>query len=82
MIPVVTVIGNSVGFLLGGSVVTETVFRLPGLGSLVVNAVFRRDFPVIQGVLLIMVVTRIVVNLVVDILYAKLDPRIRYSSAG
>jgi len=53
---------------------------LPGLGNLVVNAVFRRDFPVIQGVLLIMVVTRIVVNLVVDILYAKLDPRIRYSS--
>lgn len=82
MIPVVTVIGNSVGFLLGGSVVTETVFRLPGLGSLIVNAVFRRDFPVIQGVLLIMVVTRIVVNLVVDILYAKLDPRIRYSKAG
>jgi len=80
LIPVVTVIGNSIGYLLGGSVVTEMVFRLPGIGSLVMNAVFRRDFPVIQAVVLIIVAVRIVVNLVVDLLYAKLDPRIQYTS--
>jgi peptide/nickel transport system permease protein len=78
LIPVVTVIGNSIGYLLGGSVVTESVFRLPGVGNLIINAVYRRDFPVIQAVVLIIVVVRIAVNLVVDLTYAQLDPRIRY----
>ncbi|MDZ7794435.1 MAG: ABC transporter permease [Spirochaetia bacterium] len=81
LIPVVTVIGNSIGYLLGGSVVTESVFRLPGIGNLVLNAVFRRDFPVIQAVVLIIVLVRIVVNLGVDLTYAKLDPRIQYTSS-
>jgi peptide/nickel transport system permease protein len=78
LIPVVTVIGNSIGYLLGGSIVTETVFRLPGVGNLVIMGVFRRDFPVIQAVVLIIVVVRIIINLVVDLTYGFLDPRIRY----
>jgi len=78
LIPVVTVIGNSIGDLLGGAIVTETVFRLPGMGDLIVTGVFRRDFPVIQGIILTIVVIRISVNLIVDLLYSYLDPRIRY----
>jgi len=78
LIPVITVMGNSIGYLLGGSIVTETVFRLPGVGNLIITGVFRRDFPVIQGIVLTIVVIRIVVNLVVDLLYSYLDPRIRY----
>ncbi len=78
-IPVTTVIGNSVGYLLGGAIVTETVFRLPGMGSLIITGVFRRDFPVIQGIVLAIVVIRILVNLLVDVLYSYLDPRIRYT---
>lgn len=78
LIPVVTVMGNSFGYLLGGSIVTETVFRLPGMGNLVITGVFRRDFPVIQGIVLTIVLMRIVVNLIVDLLYSYLDPRIRY----
>lgn len=81
LIPVVTVIGNSAGYLLGGSIVTETIFRLPGVGRLVITGVFRRDFPVIQGVVLTIVVIRILINLSVDISYAFLDPRIRYGSS-
>ena len=80
LIPVITVMGNSIGYLLGGSIVTETVFRLPGVGNLIITGVFRRDFPVIQGVVLTIVLVRIVVNLVVDLLYSYLDPRIRYGS--
>ena len=78
LIPVVTVMGNAIGYLLGGSIVTETVFRLPGVGNLIITGVFRRDFPVIQGIVLTIVVVRIVVNLIVDLLYSYLDPRIRY----
>lgn len=78
LIPVVTVMGNSVGYLLGGSIVTETVFRLPGMGNLVITGVFRRDFPVIQGIVLTIVVVRIAVNLLVDLTYSSIDPRIRY----
>lgn len=78
LIPVVTVMGNSFGYLLGGSIVTETVFRLPGMGNLVITGVFRRDFPVIQGIVLTIVLIRIVINLIVDLLYSYLDPRIRY----
>ena len=68
LIPVITVMGNSIGYLLGGSIVTETVFRLPGVGNLIITGVFRRDFPVIQGIVLTIVVIRIIVNLGVDLL--------------
>ncbi len=81
LIPVVTVIGNSIGYLLGGAIVTETVFHIPGMGNLVINGIFRRDFPVIQAVVLFIVVLRIVINLGVDLLYGVLDPRIRYGAA-
>lgn len=82
LIPVITVIGLSVGYLLGGSIVTETVFRLPGVGSLIITGVFRRDFPVVQGVVLTIVVIRIVVNLITDLTYSIIDPRIRYGEEG
>ncbi len=82
MIPVITVMGNAIGYLLGGSIVTESVFRLPGMGNLVITGVFRRDFPVIQGVVLTIVLVRIVTNLLVDLTYSWLDPRIRYGGAN
>lgn len=81
LIPVITVIGNSFGYLLGGSIVTETLFRLPGIGNLIITGVFRRDFPVIQGVVLSIVVVYVIVNLLVDLTYALLDPRIRFGGS-
>ncbi|MDQ6604235.1 MAG: ABC transporter permease [Chloroflexota bacterium] len=80
LIPVVTVIGLSLGGLLSGAVVTETVFNLPGMGQLVVQSVLRRDFPVIQGAVMVTATAYLLVNLVVDVLYVYLDPRIRYGS--
>lgn len=80
LIPVVTVIGLSLGGLLSGAVVTETVFNLPGMGQLVVQSVLRRDFPVIQGAVMVTATVYLLVNLVVDVLYVYLDPRIRYGS--
>ncbi|MHB0870638.1 MAG: ABC transporter permease [Chloroflexota bacterium] len=77
MIPALTVIGNSVGTLLGGAVVTEQVFNTPGVGRLVVMSVLRRDFPMIQGAVLAIAAVYVLVNLVVDIAYAFVDPRIR-----
>ncbi len=78
MIPVVTVIGLDVGYLLGGSVVTETVFNWPGLGRAVVTAISRRDTPVIIGTLVFGALLFVVVNIVIDVLYAFLNPQIRY----
>lgn len=78
LIPVVTVIGLDVGYLLGGSVVTETVFNWPGLGRAVVNAISRRDTPVIIGTLLFGAMLFVVVNIIVDVVYALLNPQIRY----
>ncbi len=78
MIPVVTVMGLIVGVLLGGAVVIEQVFALPGVGRLIVGAILRRDYPVIQGGLLLTAMIFVFVNLAVDILYAFLDPRVRY----
>ncbi len=78
MIPVLTVIGLQIGILLGGAVITETIFVLPGVGRLVVTSIFSRDFPMVQGVVLFLSVTYLFVNLAVDILYSLLDPRIRY----
>jgi peptide/nickel transport system permease protein len=78
LIPIVTVIGVQVGYLLGGAVVTEEVFTLPGVGRLVLNAVYERDYPLVQGTILFIAVIFMVSNLVIDLLYAYLDPRIRY----
>lgn len=78
MIPVATVIGLQVGALLGGAIVTETIFVLPGVGRLVVDSIFSRDFPVVQGAVLFLALVYLFANLVVDILYVFLDPRIRY----
>ncbi|MCL4459047.1 MAG: ABC transporter permease [Chloroflexi bacterium] len=78
LIPVVTMVGLQVGFLLGGAVIVETVFAYPGLGRLMVDSIKNRDFPIVQGGVLLMATTFVLVNLVVDLLYAYLDPRIRY----
>ena len=78
MIPVITVIGISFGLLLSGSVVIETVYSIPGMGRLLANAIFGRDYPVIQGGLLITAAVLVGLNLVVDLLYAVLDPRVKY----
>ncbi|HMH53412.1 MAG TPA: nickel ABC transporter permease [Candidatus Acidoferrum sp.] len=77
MIPVVTVLGLQLGTLIGGAVITEYVFALPGVGRLVVDAVFARDYPLVQGVILLIAVAFIACNLIVDLLYGWLDPRIR-----
>ena len=77
MIPITTILGLQIGFLLGGAVITETIFALPGVGRLVVASIFERDFPLVQGVVLFLALMHLVVNLIVDLLYAYLDPRIR-----
>ncbi len=77
-IQVLTVVGLTVAGLMGGAVVTETVFGLPGIGNLVVSAVLRRDYPVIQGALLVISGVYVLINLGIDVLYAALDPRVRY----
>jgi peptide/nickel transport system permease protein len=76
-LPVLTVIGQTFGTLIAGAAVVETVFNIPGIGQLVVNSVERRDFVVIQGVVLLIAVSYVLINLVVDVLYSALDPRIR-----
>jgi peptide/nickel transport system permease protein len=78
LIPVVTVLGLQLGGLIGGAVITEYVFALPGVGRLVVDAVFARDYPLVQGVILLIAVGYIASNLLVDLVYGWLDPRIRY----
>ncbi|MEO3471831.1 ABC transporter permease [Roseomonas sp. CAU 1739] len=77
MVPVVTLIGLQIGFLLGGAVVTETVFSWPGVGRLAVGAILSSDFPMAQGTIIVLSMGFIVVNLIVDVLYAALDPRVR-----
>lgn len=79
--PILTVIGVQFGLLLGGAVLTETVFTWPGMGSLLVNSIFARDYPVVQGCVLIFSVGFILVNLIVDLLYMVADPRISYAPA-
>jgi peptide/nickel transport system permease protein len=79
LIPLVTVIGINMGILLGGTAVIETVFVLPGVGQLVVRSLYNRDLPVIQGLILYVAVVYVVINLIVDILYTYLDPRLRPS---
>jgi peptide/nickel transport system permease protein len=77
-VPIVTVIGIGFSLLIGGVVVTESVYNIPGLGRLTVDAVLRRDYPVIQGIILVFSAAYVLVNLAIDILYTVLDPRIRY----
>jgi peptide/nickel transport system permease protein len=79
MIPVVTVIGYSFGYSLTGAILVETVFAWPGLGSLFVASIGNRDYPVLQGILLLSAVMVVFANLVTDVLYAVLDPRVRRS---
>ncbi len=78
-VPVLTVLGLQIGTLLGGAVITESVFAWPGMGKLVVDAIFFRDFPVVQTVLILSATIFVVINLLVDLLYTVIDPRIRYS---
>jgi peptide/nickel transport system permease protein/oligopeptide transport system permease protein len=78
LIPIITVIGLQFGMLLGGAILTETVFAWPGIGRLIVDSILARDYPMIQGVILVFALLYILVNLAVDLLYAVVDPRIRY----
>jgi ABC-type dipeptide/oligopeptide/nickel transport system permease component len=78
LIPVITVLGLDVGYYLTGSILTETVFSWPGLGRYVVNAIARRDLPAIQGSVLFLSVVFVIVNLLTDIMYTVVDPRVRY----
>jgi peptide/nickel transport system permease protein len=77
-VPIITIVGIGFAALIGGAVVTESVFAIPGLGRLTVDAILRRDYPVIQGVVLLFSFTYVLVNLAVDLLYTVFDPRIRY----
>ena len=78
LVPIVTVLGLQMGFLLGGVVITEQIFGLPGLGWTLLNGVYQRDYPVVQGTVMVFAITFVLVNLFVDLLYTYLDPRIRY----
>jgi peptide/nickel transport system permease protein len=78
LLPVVTVLGLQTGALLGGAILTETIFALPGIGRLIVDSIFARDFPMVQGVVLFLALVRIASNLLADITYVQLDPRISY----
>lgn len=79
LIPALTLIGVQIGLLLGGSVITEKIFGLPGMGTLAINAIHNRDYPVVQGVVLVIAAIYLIVNLVVDVAYAFVNPRIRYN---
>ena len=79
LIPIITLLGLRLGWIVGGSVTTEVVFNRPGVGRLLVNSIFRRDYPVIQGALLLLVFTVMLGNLIADVLYAYADPQIRYN---
>ena len=78
LVPILTVVGLTFAALMGGAVVTETVFSLPGVGQLVVSSVLRRDYPVIQGVILMVGTIYVLINLGVDLLYFLVDPRVKY----
>jgi len=79
-VPIVTIVGLSLATLIGGVVVTETVYAIAGLGKLTVDAVLARDFPVIQGLVVFFSVLYVLVNMLIDLLYLVLDPRIRYDN--
>jgi len=77
LLPVITLLGLQLGVLLGGAVITETVFSWPGLGKLTIDAILRRDYPVVQGTILVISITYVVVNMLTDMVYGMVDPRIR-----
>ena len=77
-VPIVTVIGIGIALLISGVVITETVFNIPGLGRLTVDAVLKRDYPIVQGMVLVFSGIYVLINLLVDLSYTLLDPRIRY----
>lgn len=79
MVPLITVMGLSFAILMGGAVITEQVFNIPGVGRLLVQSVLRRDYPLVQGIVMVIAFNYVVINLVVDILYGVFDPRVRYS---
>jgi len=81
LVPVISVASIQLGLMLGGAVVTETIFSLPGLGRLLVEAIYARDFPVVQGAVLFVVLVVIAVNLLADLAYALVDPRFREQGA-
>jgi peptide/nickel transport system permease protein len=81
LIPTVTVIGLQVGFLIGGAIVVETVFAVPGIGSFGIDAIIKRDYPQVQAFVLVGALVFVLANLVVDVLYVVIDPRIQYSAA-
>jgi peptide/nickel transport system permease protein len=78
VIPAVTVLGINIGFLIGNTVIIENVFAIPGIGQLMINSIFERDFPVVQGVTLVFGIMVVLVNLLADLAYAALDPRVRF----
>jgi peptide/nickel transport system permease protein len=78
LIPVVTIVGIQIPFLIGGTVVIEQIFSLPGMGRLIVDAINQRDYPLISGTALLFTVVLVLVNLVIDLSYAYLDPRVHY----
>lgn len=79
MLPVTTVIGLQLGSLLGGAMLTETVFAWPGIGKFIVDSILKSDFPIVQGTVMLIGVIFVIINLIVDIVYAFLDPRIKYT---
>jgi len=79
LIPIITVAGFEIGGLLGGAVITENIFGLSGMGAMTITAIFNRDYPVIQGTVLFVSLTYLLVNIIVDVMYAYVDPRIRYT---
>jgi peptide/nickel transport system permease protein len=79
LVPVITVIGLQTAYLLGGVVIIEQIFNWPGIGKLLLNAVYQRDYPMVQGVILVIATLFVLINLIVDVLYAYLNPRIRYA---
>src|SRR5205085_6904036 len=79
LIPLITVIGLSFAILIGGAVITEQVFNIPGVGRLLIQAISRRDYPVVQGVVLVIAGLYVLINLAIDVTYGVLDPRLRTS---
>src|SRR5262249_46256756 len=79
VIPAITVLGINIGFLIGGTVIIENVFAIPGLGQLLINSIFQRDFTVVQGLALVFAIMVILLNLAADVAYASLDPRVQFS---
>jgi ABC-type dipeptide/oligopeptide/nickel transport systems, permease components len=78
LVPIITVVGLTAALLIGGAIVTETVFGLPGIGNLVVSAVLRRDYPVIQGALIVIAGIYVLINFTIDMIYTLVDPRVKY----